>query len=295
MKIRYFTTIMGQFFGFSVLIGGNVPLNVPLKYLGTIPKNFCCPLTKDIMKDPVTTRNGTYERSALAEYLKKSNKGDSLSSRYQESELRPDFDLKNQIHHWVVNNHTPPEMAKNHKDEFRQFIKSRLIFNPNTYDSNSIVDIPFTTLSNPLSEKFNLSLCKAPKGNIPSYFNVSTGFREVTDIRRKMQIWIAPRFLAENVIMYRDLLDSWPKNCPIGLFYNSRNWPLDSFAYQTNIPLERLYRENFMELFQGAKLHKIRIAYDYHKLPNLNHFRLSELKEFNTTNTPQERPFRRNY
>ena len=151
------------------------------------------------------------------------------------------------------------------------------------------------TLSNPLSEKFDLSLCKATKGNIPYYFDISTGFRESEDKKRKMQIWIMPRFVAENITLYQEILGSWPKNYPIGLFYNWGNWPLNWFAYQTNIPLERLYRENFMELFKGVKLHNVRAAYPYHTLPNLNCFKLRELGEVNSNNTTQERLFRKFY
>ena len=42
--------------------------------LSDVPHEFLCPITLDIMTDPVCTCDGhTYERSAIEEHLRKSN------------------------------------------------------------------------------------------------------------------------------------------------------------------------------------------------------------------------------
>lgn len=49
-----------------------------------LPQNFCCPITQEIMQDPVTTACGsTYDRTAIVEWLQQNMTGVRFESRWK--------------------------------------------------------------------------------------------------------------------------------------------------------------------------------------------------------------------
>jgi hypothetical protein len=70
-----------------------------------IPFTFICPLTKNIMKEPVMTKYGSnYEKIAIENYLKENNK-DPLTGNYLTIKmLKPNLKLKNAIDEFLFEN-----------------------------------------------------------------------------------------------------------------------------------------------------------------------------------------------
>jgi hypothetical protein len=70
-----------------------------------IPFTFICPLTKNIMKEPVMTKYGSnYEKIAIENYLKENNK-DPLTGNYLTIKmLKPNIKLKNAIQEFLNEN-----------------------------------------------------------------------------------------------------------------------------------------------------------------------------------------------
>jgi hypothetical protein len=83
------------------------------------PQRFLCPLTRTIMQDPVTIREGhAFERTALLEFIEKygeisPNSGKPLGA--------PSFyaskKLSWEIHHWQLDMHTPAEAETEETNE----------------------------------------------------------------------------------------------------------------------------------------------------------------------------------
>lgn len=70
-----------------------------------IPKNLECPITCDIMVDPVFTADGeTYERAAITTWLKENNTSPKTNEILEHKSLTPNRALKSQILDFVDNN-----------------------------------------------------------------------------------------------------------------------------------------------------------------------------------------------
>ena len=69
-------------------------------------KAFTCPLSKEIMEDPVDLVSGhTFDRQAILEYLGKGKRSCPVSGQELESiELKPNLALKNSIKEWKERN-----------------------------------------------------------------------------------------------------------------------------------------------------------------------------------------------
>merc|ERR1711988_762003 len=71
----------------------------------TVPDGFSCPITGEIMKDPVIDNEGIpYEREAIEEWLRRGNTtSPSTQEPLQLNDLRPNFSLRKSIEDWQKN------------------------------------------------------------------------------------------------------------------------------------------------------------------------------------------------
>lgn len=71
------------------------------------PEAFCCPITGEIMVDPMVASDGhTYERNAIENWLIEMNKNTSpmTNEKLKSKELIPAHTLKSMIKEWIENN-----------------------------------------------------------------------------------------------------------------------------------------------------------------------------------------------
>jgi Mg-chelatase subunit ChlD len=72
--------------------------------------NFYCPITYEIMRDPVIGPDGqTYERSAIESWLKTNDKSPLTKQIMKISDLRPNIALRNTIQQYLVQNSSIPK------------------------------------------------------------------------------------------------------------------------------------------------------------------------------------------
>ena len=71
----------------------------------TVPDGFLCPITGEIMKDPVIDNEGiSYEREAIEEWLRRGNTTSPITRQpLQLCDLRPNVDLRKSIEDWQKN------------------------------------------------------------------------------------------------------------------------------------------------------------------------------------------------
>ena len=71
----------------------------------TVPDGFLCPITGEIMKDPVIDNEGiSYEREAIKEWLRRGNTTSPITRQpLQLCDLRPNVDLRKSIEDWQKN------------------------------------------------------------------------------------------------------------------------------------------------------------------------------------------------
>ena len=70
-----------------------------------IPFTFICPLTKNIMKEPVITKYGSnYEKNAIENYLKENKKDPLTGNPLSLNMLKPNLKLKLAIEDYIKNN-----------------------------------------------------------------------------------------------------------------------------------------------------------------------------------------------
>jgi hypothetical protein len=63
--------------------------------ISNVPKSFLCPISCDIMKDPVSLSDGhSYERSYIASWLVKSNLSPMTNTPLQNKILTPNHSLR---------------------------------------------------------------------------------------------------------------------------------------------------------------------------------------------------------
>lgn len=69
----------------------------------TVPPSFRCPITHEIMSDPVTTADGhSYERSSIERWLKTRDTSPQTGERLRHKELIPAHALRNAIEEWAT-------------------------------------------------------------------------------------------------------------------------------------------------------------------------------------------------
>lgn len=83
----------------------NQKLNERLKDLKQkAPEAFYCPITQDIMQDPVVAADGhTYERVALEAWLINHNTSPMTNQPLPHKQLTPSHTLKSMIREWIDN------------------------------------------------------------------------------------------------------------------------------------------------------------------------------------------------
>jgi STIP1 family protein 1 len=76
-----------------------------LKISKDAPDYFCCKITFDVMRDPVTTPSGiTYERAAIEEHLSKNSFDPVTRASCKISDLRPNLALREAIEEFLKKN-----------------------------------------------------------------------------------------------------------------------------------------------------------------------------------------------
>ena len=69
-----------------------------------VPVEFLCPITQDIMTDPVVTTDGhTYERAAIQNWFKRKNTSPVTNERLSSKTLTPNITLRKLIRNITVN------------------------------------------------------------------------------------------------------------------------------------------------------------------------------------------------
>jgi hypothetical protein len=68
-----------------------------------IPNEFICPITRDIMQDPVFTLDGhTYEREVITEWFRTNNTSPITNAVLRDKTLIPNYALKSRIEEWLI-------------------------------------------------------------------------------------------------------------------------------------------------------------------------------------------------
>lgn len=94
------------------------------------PKGFLCPLTKELMKDPVVCTDGhSYERAAIALWLEKQGHSPVTSEPMSASNIVPNIALRNSIQEWMQqqqgNNSNTLLVAGDDSNEKKQQMKEK--------------------------------------------------------------------------------------------------------------------------------------------------------------------------
>ncbi|KAK9676080.1 hypothetical protein RND81_11G052300 [Saponaria officinalis] len=85
-------------------------MTVAARYVEPLYKSFCCPLTNNIMDDPVTIRSGvTYEREAITKYFEETRDSDEAicpvtKEKIESRGMSPNIALRNIIQEWKERN-----------------------------------------------------------------------------------------------------------------------------------------------------------------------------------------------
>ena len=67
-----------------------------------VPDDYVCPITAEIMTDPVSTLDGfTYERTAISEWLRTKDTSPSTGTKLESKTLIPNYSLRNIIRSFV--------------------------------------------------------------------------------------------------------------------------------------------------------------------------------------------------
>jgi predicted GTPase len=90
---------------------------------------------------------------------------------------------------------TIPEVARGHKEAYRQFLKGKLIYKPDPNSDAGRREFPISDLANPLNGMFDISGC----GDSAQHLSISTGFRRAVNPgnSNKVEVWIVPRFVID--------------------------------------------------------------------------------------------------
>ena len=67
-----------------------------------MPDDFICPITSEIMTDPVTTLDGfTYERAAITEWLRTKDTSPKTGATLESTTLYPNLSLRSVIRSFI--------------------------------------------------------------------------------------------------------------------------------------------------------------------------------------------------
>jgi hypothetical protein len=141
------------------------------------------------------------------------------------------------------------DVAHAYKDIYRRFISGQLIYKPNKDNDLGRIEIPFSSLSNPLEGTFDLSRC----GDVGNYLSISTGYRKgkKEESKVKIEIWIVPKFIVEKDLIttarhLNPIMSSFAS--PIGLFWTWGGWEnLSWYHYLIGRSFDKISSENLYE------------------------------------------------
>jgi len=155
-----------------------------------------------------------------------------------------------------------PEIGLGHEEDYLRFINGILIYKPNKDNDLGRIEIPFSSLSNPLEGTFDLSEC----GDTGQYLSISTGYRKGKKAGNasKVEVWIVSKFVVEREVSssarhLAPILGSFTS--PLGLFWTSGGWDnMDWYDYLTSSSFEEISSENLYENYkkcEGVEFHRI--------------------------------------
>jgi hypothetical protein len=89
----------------------------------TAPSDFICPLTKDVMKDPVMAPHGvSYERDTIVEWLGKHECCPVVGFPLEACELRTNTKLQWKIRYWLSKNETQADTKEEERRPLDKFV-----------------------------------------------------------------------------------------------------------------------------------------------------------------------------
>ena len=119
-----------------------------------IPEEYICPITKDVMEDPVVASDGhTYERIAIMQYLENEGKSPITRQEMNESQLLPNRVLKTVIDKWRTENQTIEVVQEEANNESQEAMNEDIYFDVETKlfkykNTNELVSSEFVFVDN---------------------------------------------------------------------------------------------------------------------------------------------------
>jgi hypothetical protein len=208
------------------------------------PHEHFCPITCEVMRNPVVALDGySYEREAISTYLSTNLRSPLTNLPLESAILIPNINLRILIEEWkprqeVSPSHFPiPDVARGHEELYERFMRGKLVYRPNRDDDSGMVEIPISSLANPLDGTFDLSAC----GNTSLHLSIHTGFKSAVEMWKgkndnpsAVEMWICPKFLGATAPQFRHIMGQWES--PIAYFWTCGAHVVasDNFDYLLN-------------------------------------------------------------
>ena len=154
---------------------------------------------------------------------------------------------------------TIPEIARGYEYIYRRFIGGKLVYKPDSNSDAGKIELPISSLLNPLEGTFDLSGC----GDAGNYISIATGYRQskLPANKNKVEIWITPKFVMEKALSttarhYGTIMtaDKWAS--PVGILWTYGNWS-DSDGdcdYLTNKQFDEISTKNLYENWEESSV-----------------------------------------
>jgi len=150
---------------------------------------------------------------------------------------------------------TAYDISKEDHDVFWRFYKGKLIYTDP--DTKAQTVFPISSLSNPLRGEFDLSTC----GKTGEDLSINVGYREGKNPKnaKKVEIWVAPRFLIERDLSttathFGPIMADWSQEkAQVGMFWTWGRWDnLDWYDYLTKDSMDDMGAENLLKKYQKS-------------------------------------------
>jgi V8-like Glu-specific endopeptidase len=107
-----------------------------------------------------------------------------------------------------------PDIARGHEELYRKFLNGKLVYKPND-DGTGMVEVPISSLANPLEGTFDLSAF----GDTGRYISIHTGYKKgkIAANSSKLEIWACPKFLGATAPQFAGIMSQWES--PIAYFW----------------------------------------------------------------------------
>lgn len=168
----------------------------------------------------------------------------------------PSPSMKRSIEHSIRSE--IPEIARGHEEDYMRFINGKLIYKPNQDNDVGRLEIPFSILSNPLENTFDLSRC----GDTWKYISIATGYRKGQKAKNKdkTEVWIVPKFVVEKNLAStaKHLAPIMNKfTSPVGIFWTWGGWEGGDYITSGKMGwYDYLTVQNFDKLSNGENLYE---------------------------------------